>query len=71
MTNIRYGPDQNHLDYQKDSGDAEDNNYSLEEGDEPEEESLEGNTCALCTCFKHFTDMTELRERWSTYTYIH
>ena len=60
------GPDQNHLDYQKDSGDAEDNNDSLKEGDEPEEESLEGNTC-----FKHFTDMTELRERWSTYTYIH
>ena len=54
------------LDYQKDSGDAEDNNYSLKERYEPEKESLEGNTC-----FKHFTDMTELRERWSTYTYIH
>ena len=48
-------PDQNHLDYQKDSGDAEDNNDSLKEGEEPEEESLEGNTC-----FKHFTDKTEL-----------
>ena len=51
MTNIRYGPDQNHLDYQKDSGDAEDNNDSLKEGDEPEEESLEGNDSCIVHMF--------------------